>query len=144
MIFGHIHTDQFRILPQQQPQCILIGNSLSPVYGNTVGYRIYYTISNKYKGFLDYIQYNFDLSNSNLQKHPIWFPSYSFTSKFNVFDVSINSFLNIFSNVHFDSSSLVNSKTNGFSHGDDPMFWCSITSPTNTEFMKCIDDCNEE
>ncbi|KAL7718810.1 Sphingomyelin phosphodiesterase [Entamoeba marina] len=148
ILLGHVHRDEFRLLPSGSPQCMLIGTSISPVYSNNPGYRIYTTTSNRVNGFLDYTQFTFDLQNSNAKNQPVWLPTYSFIEEYDVDEITTESLIQLSGSLFYDitKTSLYRWRTVGFYDQHAIQIKCAINCQSTNELLECtnidsIDEC---
>ena len=139
VLLGHVHRDEFRLLPTRTPLAMLVATSVSPVYENNPGYRIYITEENRHAGFNDYVQFTFDLEQANRASAPVWLPSYSFASEYDVDDITPASLAAakdaIFRNQVL--STLYARRLLGFYDKSAQQIRCTITSQTTQQLLDC-------
>ncbi|BFU25344.1 ser/thr protein phosphatase family protein [Entamoeba histolytica HM-1:IMSS-B] len=139
LLLGHIHRDEFRLLPSEDPVVMLVAIGISPVYTNNPGYKIFSTTPNRAEGYIDSIQYTMNLNESNNQKFPVWFEPYSFISEYQVKDISISSLQQVKSLIFNDvmKGSLYRWRTVGLYDRNEVQIKCAITATSKEEMLQC-------
>lgn len=139
MLLGHVHRDEFRLLPSDDPIVMYVGIGLSPVYTNNPGYRVIKTTINRKEGFVDATHYTFDLDKSNTQAKPVWLPSYTFSEAYGVSEITVSSLKKLSDDIFNDItlSSLYRWRTVGMYDSNALQIKCAITSRSNQEMLKC-------
>ena len=93
--FGHIHSDEFRVIDIDLPP-MLMCTSITPIFGTNPSFKIVsFDIENN-GTILDYEIYNTELvTSSTSSSSPSWNKLYSFTDIYKVPDLTTNSLMNV-------------------------------------------------
>mmetsp|Transcript_15000 Transcript_15000/g.20911 ORF Transcript_15000/g.20911 Transcript_15000/m.20911 type:complete len:114 (-) Transcript_15000:118-459(-) len=105
-MYGHQHSDEFRVFTYQQEEdgVIIVGPSITPLFGNNPSFRVV-TYDDRAQ-ILDYVTYYTDLSETSQSFS--WNKLYSFVQQYNVPNISVQSLRQI-----------VDSITDAAENGDD-------------------------
>ncbi|ELP89271.1 sphingomyelin phosphodiesterase, putative [Entamoeba invadens IP1] len=139
MLLGHVHRDEFRLLPSEDPIVMSVGSGASPVYSNNPGYRIILSDSNRKEGYDDIISYTFNLEAANIAKAPVWMKEASFIKDFEVKDISVEQ-LTLARNKIYDDlllGSFYRFRTVGFYDTNKAQILCAIEAESTEMMLQC-------
>ncbi|EDR29154.1 sphingomyelin phosphodiesterase, putative [Entamoeba dispar SAW760] len=135
-VFGHDHRSEIKIIDDIP---ILTAPAISPIFGNTPGYRVY-TYDNVNGILKDYKDFYMQFIQSNLELKGIWTNPMQFTQLYHTSDASPSSIKKVY-------SSLINSEVdylkytslvNGFFDPSYKIRECVMTSNTEEEAHACV------
>lgn len=141
-LFGHLHSDEFRILPGLPP--LLIAPAITPIFGNNPSFRIV-TFDRRTLTILDYETRFIDLEDNTTAQ---WQSLPSFRVAYSVPDISITSLRTVERDISTMDDALATflSRLHVKSKGSVDIMcdkicrteWkCTLTSFTNLEFERC-------
>jgi hypothetical protein len=155
-LFGHIHTDEFRIIDDQYP--LFLTSSFTPIYGSNPSFRIV-TYDTTTLDLLDYQVYYIDLANTTststgtterTQQSSPWRQGELFTDAFRVPDMSLQSLQIIVKDLQNSTDQSIYweallSRLHVYTHGKEVCSptcrqeWaCTLTSTTQEQYEACL------